>query len=240
MDRVQPAARGLSITQSASGPWTDLGLTLPIFVAYHLGVVWLPVRNGADWLTLRLIDLADHDLFLYGLLTLTIGACYAGVLWVAGRGQALRTSAFVWLMLEAISYAIAMRMVAGYVVGKMAMSTATFDLSAGSGFILSLGAGFYEEVAFRVGLFGLGYRAITVLFPLNAFQRGVTALGWAVVAAMLFSLWHYVGPFGEPLQLQSFVFRWVCGLVFTLIYVLRGFAPAVWTHALYDVWVLAF
>lgn len=217
-----------------------MGLTLPIFVAYHLGVVWLPVRNGADWLTLRLIDLANHDLVMYGLLTVTIGACYVGVLWMAGRGQALRTSAFVWLMLEAISYAIAMRMVAGYVVGKVAMSSSASDLGPASGLILSLGAGFYEEVAFRVGLFGLGYRVITVLFPLTAFQRGIAALGWAFVAAMLFSLWHYVGPFGEPLQLQSFVFRWVCGLVFTLIYVLRGFAPAVWTHALYDVWVLVF
>jgi len=30
----------------------------------------------------------------------------------------------------------------------------------------------------------------------------------------------------------------VCGLAFTGIFVLRGFGPAVWTHALYDIWVL--
>jgi hypothetical protein len=56
----------------------------------------------------------------------------------------------------------------------------------------------------------------------------------------VFSGWHYFGQFGEPFELRSFVFRWVCGLVFTLIYVFRGFAPVVWTHALYDIWVLAF
>ena len=59
-------------------------------------------------------------------------------------------------------------------------------------------------------------------------------------AAAAFSAWHYVGPLGDPFELRSFVFRWVCGLVFTLIYVFRGFAPVVWTHALYDIWVLAF
>lgn len=31
-----------------------------------------------------------------------------------------------------------------------------------------------------------------------------------------------------------------CGLVLTAIYAFRGFAPAVWTHALYDVWVMVF
>ena len=40
--------------------------------------------------------------------------------------------------------------------------------------------------------------------------------------------------------MPSFLFRLVLGLVLTLIFVTRGFAAAVWTHALYDVWVLVF
>jgi hypothetical protein len=63
-------------------------------------------------------------------------------------------------------------------------------------------------------------------------------LAWAVIAAAVFSGWHHFGEFGEPFELRAFVFRWVCGLVFTVIYVFRGFAPVVWTHALYDIWVL--
>ena len=62
----------------------------------------------------------------------------------------------------------------------------------------------------------------------------------AVVASALFSGWHYFGEFGEVFELRSFVFRFVCGLVFTVIYAFRGFAPVVWTHALYDVWVMVF
>jgi membrane protease YdiL (CAAX protease family) len=69
-------------------------------------------------------------------------------------------------------------------------------------------------------------------------KRTVLRVGWAVVAALVFSGWHYVGALGDEFEATSFVFRAVCGLVFTLIYVYRGFAPAVWTHAIYDIWVL--
>jgi hypothetical protein len=226
-----------ALEKSASGPWTDLGLTLPVFIAYHLGVIFLPVRNAADWVTLELIELADYDLRLYGGLTVGIAAIYVGVLLAAGRGKQLHWNRFVWLMLEAVAYAVAMRFGAGYVVGKVLLGPPG-DIDAFSGLVMSMGAGFYEEVAFRVGLFGLGFKALVILFPMSKWQHWLVKLGWALVASMLFSLWHYVGPLADPLDAKSFVFRWTCGVIFTLIYLFRGFAPAVWTHALYDVWVL--
>jgi hypothetical protein len=107
--------------------------------------------------------------------------------------------------------------------------------------VLSLGAGLYEEIAFRVGLYGLGRRIVLAMMPeATPAQRVLVSFGWAAACAAVFSGWHYVGQFGDPFELRSFVFRWVCGLVFTLIFVFRGFAPVVWTHALYDIWVLAF
>ena len=57
---------------------------------------------------------------------------------------------------------------------------------------------------------------------------------------MIFSAIHYIGPMSDAFQLPSFLFRLVLGLVLTLIFATRGFAAAVWTHALYDVWVLVF
>jgi hypothetical protein len=239
MVEEKETANGNMLERTASGPWTDLGLTLPIFVIYHLGVVQLEVRNAADLVTRELLLLSEFNQLVYWGLTLGITAVFVGGLVAAGRGQALRWQAFAWLAAESVVYAIAMRFAAGYVVGRISLGApeapGTF-----AGIIMSFGAGFYEEVAFRVILFGLGFKALTLLFPLRDWQRTLVLIGWGILSAMLFSLWHYIGPLGDPLQLRSFVFRWVCGVVFVLIYKFRGFAPAVWTHALYDVWVMVF
>jgi len=235
--------------KEASGPWTDLGLTLPIFVGYHLGVILLPVRNAADLVTFELITLANNNMFAYGALTLAIAAVYVGVLWIAGRGRSLRWERFLWVGIEGIVYAFTMRLIAANVVGNLGLAHAhalasEIPLARGidnsfAGLVMSFGAGFYEEVMFRVVLFGLGARLWIYLFPIPVpAKRFVLKLAWAAITAAVFSGWHYVGPMGDDFELVSFVFRWVCGIVFCFIYWFRGFAPVVWTHALYDVWVL--
>lgn len=218
-----------------SDAWTDLALTLPIFVAYHLGVAFLPVRNAADPVTQELRALANQSLALYAGLTVAIGAALVVVLAVLGRGKAFQKRRFAFMALEGALYAALMRAAGAYVVGSLRLqpggSSGVF-----SGVVMSLGAGFYEEIAFRVGLFGLGAWAIKMF--LGTGPRLIATILWALVAATVFSGWHYVGALGDGFNLQSFVFRAVCGLVLTAIYAFRGFAPAVWTHALYDVWVL--
>ena len=48
-----------------------------------------------------------------------------------------------------------------------------------------------------------------------------------------------MGPYGDQLQLGSFVFRAIAGVAFSALYIVRGFGITAWTHALYDVMLLA-
>jgi membrane protease YdiL (CAAX protease family) len=195
------------------------------------------MRNAADVVTRELVTLAGNNLAAYGVLTLAIAVFYVGTLLLLGRDQDFKPKRFLMIGAEAIIYAVFMRLFAAYVVGEVFLGPTTMTPFAGT--VMSLGAGFYEEVAFRVGLFGLGARLLGFLFPMPVpFKRALIRVLWAVITAGVFSAWHYVGDLGDPFDPHSFVFRWVCGLVFTAIYVFRGFAPAVWTHALYDIWVL--
>ncbi len=59
----------------------------------------------------------------------------------------------------------------------------------------------------------------------------------AVVAALAFAAAHHVGPYGEPMRADFFVFRTIAGLYFTFLFVARGFGIAVGAHAGYDVLV---
>src|SRR5258708_27146882 len=96
---IQPGAT------SPSDPWSDLVLTLPMFIGYHLGVIFLPIRNAADIVTRELVALAGHDRAAYGGLTLAIGLAYVLVLGLAGRGHALRWQRFAVILAEGIAYA---------------------------------------------------------------------------------------------------------------------------------------
>jgi hypothetical protein len=253
------------------GAWVDLGLTLPIFCAYHAGVIFLHVQNATDPVTGPLLRVAEGNRAVYLLITASIGVVFAGVFAIIGRGQTFRPAKFIQIAFEGVAYAVLMRLGASYVVGKIfaaigsgasAQTAAPVTQLTQQGvfakLVMSLGAGFYEELAFRVLLFGLGAKVLVWFFAHRQYGVVATDLGvakgaaspglgwrgfvvatlWAFVSAAVFSGTHYVGALGDSFALPSFAFRLVLGLFLTLIFVTRGFAAAVWAHALYDVWVL--
>jgi len=230
------------------GAWVDLALTLPIFVAYHIGVIFLNVHNAADVVTFEILRAAAGSRELYILFTLAIGTVFTGVFAWLGRGEAFRTSKFVQIALEGILYAYVMRLVGSYVVGAVfAGNSAIANEGKFAGAVMSLGAGFYEELAFRVLLFAGGAKILGYFFgdtgPNPPGKRAIARVFlvkmiWAVVCAAIFSFVHYTGALGDGFDLKTFVFRMVLGFTLTLIFVTRGFAAAVWAHAAYDMWVL--
>jgi membrane protease YdiL (CAAX protease family) len=94
---------------------------------------------------------------------------------------------------------------------------------------LSLGAGLYEELLFRVVIVALLANGFRLLFGASRLWSGVAA---TVIGALLFSAFHYVGPLGEPLRLESFVFRTLAGRAVSGLYMTRGFGITAWTHPL--------
>lgn len=220
----------------------DLLLTAPLFVVYHLGVVFLDVRNGFDPITDALLSVLARSLPAYLGITAGLAALLAIGVRFAGVHRAFHPARMAIRVGEAIVYAFAMAAVAraasswalrvGWPLGAPAAP------SPGAAVILSFGAGFYEEVAFRVILFG------AVAWLIHKRLKGARAYaweaGWALVAAAAFSAVHYVGSLSDSFSIASFLFRMTAGLFLTVIYRFRGFATAVWTHALYDVGVMAF
>jgi hypothetical protein len=240
-----PTQRGLL---AKPGGLAELVLTLPVFLGYQLGVVFLGVRNATDVVTSRLLMLARGDRLEYLGLTGGIGLATIAIFAVIGRGQALRLGKLVQIALEGACYAAAMSLGTSWLVGKLFAGPRPLVTGGPvSGLVMSLGAGFYEELTFRAILFGLGARVLVWLFakPQGDAARpagGMAALGvtlvWSLASACVFSGMHYVGALGDAFDLRSFVARGVLGLALTLVYAARGFAAAVWTHALYDIWVL--
>jgi len=146
----------------------------------------------------------------------------------------LGESAVLGLLLGAVVGALTQRLLGGL---ALSLQTGTVPLAAmpwTAKLMLSLGAGLYEELLFRVLLVGGLAAGLRWLLGI----RWVSGVVAAVVGALLFSLFHYIGQYGDPFDVTSFTYRAVAGLAFSGLYLTRGFGITAWTHALYDVYVL--
>jgi len=198
------------------------------------------VRNGADVLLTGVFSwmLGPRGPLVF--MALVIGVA----LWLIARdrsGGRVQASTLAAMLGESVVLALLFGLVVGTATAQLvgplrALAAGTgLDGDALSRLTLSLGAGLYEELLFRVVIVALLANGFRLLFGVSRMAAGIAA---TVIGALLFSAFHYVGPLGEPLQLESFVFRALAGLAFSGLYLTRGFGITAWTHALYDVAVL--
>ncbi len=228
-------------------PRYSLLFALPLLVAYELLAFVLSrdaiagVRNGADVLLKSLfIGLGGRwGLAAFGALLVGTGAV---MVWrdLRASGWKLRRGIFIGMLGEAVLYALAFGVVTGALTGLVLQVVPALSVTPMGGLglptqlMVSLGAGIYEELLFRVLLVtGLAAMARN-LFGWRPAPAGVFA---AVLGAIVFSAFHYVGPYGDPFSIPSFVFRLLAGLIFSAMYLLRGFGITAWSHALYDVFL---
>lgn len=218
-------------------------ISLPLFLAYELLI--LISQPDASQIVRISVDSSFKSIFsLLGVnalsITLLIVALFGMFILYKEREQLkrLRFKFFPMMIAESTVYAVLVTLVATFFISMIFAISANDPISSLSGlqkFALSLGAGLYEELFFRV---------ILVSVLILAFRKVFNNKNWAAMAAaitlsaLLFSLVHYVGSMGDPFTFSSFTYRFVFGLMLNGIYVWRGFGIAAWTHALYDLMVL--
>ena len=98
----------------------------------------------------------------------------------------------------------------------------------------AVGAGVNEEVIFRLLIFGGLFMATTKYFEWDEFPSFIVA---SMISSLLFSWAHHMGPQGEAFSANVFLFRFLAGVIFSIIFLVRGFAAAIYTHTLYDLLV---
>ncbi|HEY4321025.1 MAG TPA: CPBP family intramembrane glutamic endopeptidase [Gemmatimonadales bacterium] len=216
----------------------------PLLAAYEL-TAWLlsdpthgGVRNGADVMLKSLfVSVAGaRGVIVFEALLVLWGVVLVWRDWRAHRGP-LTGRFFPLMLLESATLAVAIGFLLRYATAALMHGLALsmpHGLDKSTQLMISLGAGIYEELLFRVILVTSLAFIATRIFGWGARAAGIFAV---IVSALLFSAFHYVGAYGDPVELRSFLFRMLAGLVFSTIYILRGFGVAAWTHALYDVFV---
>ena len=220
----------------------SLVFALPLLLLYEAGAVAIAVgpspdvRNGAD-VILRSLLIAGG---MTGTAALTGLLIAVGTLLVLAerrrRAVQLRAGILLGMLAESALYALlfgaAVASATRWVLQPLLQAGMT-ALSTREQMVLSLGAGLYEELVFRVLLAG-GLDAAFRTVGAGRLGAGAAA---ALLSAVVFSAFHYIGPYGDPWVLESFTFRLLAGLAFSALFLLRGFGITAWTHALYDVFL---
>lgn len=233
--------------RDSRSPRYSLLFALPLFLLYQGMIAFAPpgpgggLRNGADVIleTLFVLVAGARGPLIFLTLLVVLG------LWLAGRdwhksGRDLRAGVFFIMLLEAAVLALVFGTAVAAIASQLVRPAAAIivgaqqplqSLGTQSKLMLSLGAGLYEELLFRVVLVGSLAWIARALLGFSATIAGVWA---AVLGALVFSACHYIGAYGDRFELYSFVFRTIAGLAFSGLYLLRGFGITAWTHAIYD------
>ncbi len=239
--------------QYSRSPYYAVVASLPLLVIYELlltldgSLIRGGVRNMIDvWVRelLRSLGLSPFHVTLAMIFALILA-----IPTLRSRSEPLEGKYFWGMLLEAIVYGFLLSFTINIILNfffsffqvvlpgqlshvlPMALPR---DEGLVRGLALSLGAGLFEEFFFRVILLNVLLYLARLLLP-----ETVSVVASIICAALFFSLAHHIGPLGEPLAAGPFLFRWVAGLLFTVLYYLRGFAITAYSHSFHNLFVFS-
>jgi hypothetical protein len=248
---LDPNVGGEDYFRQSRRPLASLLFTLPLLAVYELGVVLqgeAAILNGADvWLRQLLGALGIVS-------SLALPALIVGILlaWhhTTGEPWRVRTSVLGGMLIECAVLAAVLlagvhlqhRVFEWMSLPLIENSPPASAITAGIALIGSVqsvfaqmvsyfGAGVYEETLFRLILLPL----VVIFLRAAKVQPRMSMVIAVVVTSALFSAAHHVGASGEPLDPFRMTFRFLAGVFFCVLFLLRGYGIAVGTHALYDV-----
>ncbi|MEO8636346.1 MAG: CPBP family intramembrane glutamic endopeptidase [Gemmatimonadales bacterium] len=236
------ASPGSAYWRQTRAPRYSLLFALPLLLLYELLAQLLSgntgIRNGADVLLKTLFALLGgaHGLTIFAIVLLGTGLALVIRDWRKNGAPEMRY--FVGMAGESIGYALLFGGVTSALTGLLLNGPRGLMIQGGTALdvptqlMVSLGAGLYEELLFRVVIVSALAKLALVIFGWKPWTSGVFA---TVFGALIFSAFHYIGPMGDTFAVGSFVFRTVAGLLLSGLFLMRGFGIAAWTHALYDV-----
>ncbi len=216
-------------------------MALPLLAAYEILIRVVnrdaaqPVRISAEvWMKWVMPRLGDGGMLVAALVVVGIGTA----VFIAERKKRipLRPGYALWIMAESALYAVLLALVVSDLTQRLMAVAQNYEPGLVAGLVLSIGAGLYEELLFRVVLVGTLFLVLTRIVP-ELGRVGAYAIA-AVLGAVVFSAVHYVGALGDAFELGSFLYRALFGLALNVVFLVRGFGVAAWTHALYDVMVI--
>jgi membrane protease YdiL (CAAX protease family) len=222
------------IRATRSTPFSLLA-TLPLLVIYEICALSLnknQVFRPTDFSSIYLEKIIGysgvHGPFILGIAFIV--AIFFAWLVREKRRTKYKPYFMALVVLESAAYALLLGYAAHFITSNLLMSSADTGRTRMM-LVMAFGAGFYEELIFRAFLF---YVSAITLIKLNVSRIASYALT-AVISSIVFSWFHYLNS--ESFDWYSAFYRFVFGLIFCLLFKMRGLAVCAWSHTLYNIFL---
>ncbi|MSR44473.1 MAG: CPBP family intramembrane metalloprotease [Phycisphaerales bacterium] len=226
-------------------PLEILALLAPLVILYEIGLVVAlrgtdgTLTNGAHDGLLRFFANFGVDaarLNLPALALPAIALLVVMIVWqiLLRKPWTIHLPTVAGMIAESVLFALPLLVIAQLVSRAFvpAAPESITELGTFGRVAMSIGAGLYEELIFRMVVLSLLHSVCADLFQMS--QRWGIAIA-VVVSAVLFALYHPLHTSSGTLDLRRATFFVVAGLFFGVLFVVRGFGIVVGTHAFYDI-----
>lgn len=222
-------------------PLTSLVFVLPMVIMYEIGTRYLTTaaQSGRDQ---EIIAFTKMQAFfgLFGITSRHLPAiAVVGILLAChiARRDAWKVE---WYTLAGM--AVESILLVLPLIGISLVMSRYFPLAGGVSWagqvkdnvIMSMGAGVYEELVFRLAMFAI--LSLLLKDALRMRQKWSYLLV-VLISAVCFSAYHYLSP-TEHFRMRTFVFRTVAGIYFGVLFIVRGFGVTAGCHTAYDIMIM--
>ncbi len=219
-------------------PIYSLYFLLPILILYELGVMLAyPSFAGEPAQEVMARYMLNWFMSLFGVTGVFLpGLIVVLVLlgWHLYRKDPWQVDRDVLVGMAAESVLLALPMLLFHAL--LAARAMLADTGWADAVLLSMSAGIYEELVFRLFLISL---LTWFLAEVVGLKRPPASAVAVVVSSLIFALHHCQGFGGaEAFRWDYFIFRSAAGLYLAGVFVLRGFGIAVGCHTVYDIIVV--
>lgn len=228
-------------------PVYSLLFLLPLLVVYEIFALVinfnssLQIRNGADIIVRYVLRLFGIRSLFGFMMTVVLAVVVMAILAYQRHKDRIEPRLFLYMLAESAVYGLCIGTVSARLTSMVLLAKPALLAGgvpgddAATRLMIALGAGVYEEIVFRVVLIWAFLALFGRILGMSK-MRSVAAS--VLLAALVFSGFHYVGEYADVFTWSSFVFRFMAGLVLSLLYVARGLGITAWSHSLYDVFLM--
>lgn len=225
-------------------PWPNFCFLLPVVISYEVAsLVFLADSSGEVVQMVKAQRLFEEVFQRFGALSMHLPAATVLtvlLLWhlLTRKPWKVRWDVLLGMAVEAAVWTFPLLMIAVVLTPSGVLAqTGGSDVSTwtlGARLTISVGAGLYEELLFRMFLIGAAHFFFVDILRLSPRTGSIAAVA---VSAGAFGFYHLTP--GSGFEASWFALYAAAGAYLGSVYVLRGFGIVVATHALYDVLVLA-